>query len=71
MGLDLVVAGVIACLNRLTPSKLLSDGQVSEKECGVVDAGFFCQIAKLLQLTERYCVVYQTLRAGVPIEMTR
>lgn len=29
------------------------------------------QIAKLLQLTERYCVVYQTLRAGVPIEMTR
>lgn len=26
------------------------------------------QIAKLIQLTERYCVVYQTLKAGVAIQ---
>jgi uncharacterized OsmC-like protein len=25
------------------------------------------QLQKLLELTERYCVVYQTLKAGVPI----
>jgi uncharacterized OsmC-like protein len=25
------------------------------------------QMTKLIELTERYCVVYQTLRAGVPI----
>jgi uncharacterized OsmC-like protein len=24
-------------------------------------------LAKLVTLTERYCVVYQTLRAGVPV----
>jgi uncharacterized OsmC-like protein len=29
------------------------------------------QIDKLLQLTERYCVVYQTLRAGVDIAVVR
>jgi uncharacterized OsmC-like protein len=28
------------------------------------------QVTKLIELTERYCVVYQTLRAGVPITMT-
>jgi uncharacterized OsmC-like protein len=28
------------------------------------------QLATLLRLTERYCVVYQTLRAGVPIDVT-
>ena len=28
------------------------------------------QIAKLIQLTERYCVVYQTLKAGVAIQCT-
>lgn len=28
------------------------------------------QIDKLLQLTERYCVVYQTLRNSPPIEIT-
>jgi len=28
------------------------------------------QIATLSRLTERYCVVYQTLRQGVPIEVT-
>jgi len=28
------------------------------------------QIATLCRLTERYCVVYQTLRQGVPIEVT-
>ena len=27
------------------------------------------QLATLLRLTERYCVVYQTLRAGVPVQM--
>jgi uncharacterized OsmC-like protein len=27
------------------------------------------QLATLLKLTERYCVVYQTLRAGVPVEI--
>ena len=27
-------------------------------------------VAKLLELTERYCVVYQTLRASPPIEVT-
>lgn len=29
------------------------------------------QLDTLFRLTERYCVVYQTLRAGVPIEITR
>ncbi|HYH58433.1 MAG TPA: OsmC family protein [Thermoleophilaceae bacterium] len=28
------------------------------------------QIATLLRLTERYCVVYQTLAGGVPVEVT-
>jgi uncharacterized OsmC-like protein len=28
------------------------------------------QVTKLIELTERYCVVYQTLRAGVPITVT-
>jgi uncharacterized OsmC-like protein len=28
------------------------------------------EIKSLLKLTERYCVVYQTLRAGPPIEIT-
>ncbi len=28
------------------------------------------QLATLLRLTERYCVVYQTLRAGPPISVT-
>lgn len=28
------------------------------------------QIAKLLQLTERYCVIAQTLRASVPVSVT-
>lgn len=28
------------------------------------------QLATLLRLTERYCVVYQTLRAGVPVEIS-
>jgi|SRR5579884_3065677 len=27
------------------------------------------QLATLMRLTERYCVVYQTLRAGVPVEV--
>ncbi len=27
------------------------------------------QLATLMRLTERYCVVYQTLRGGVPVEM--
>jgi uncharacterized OsmC-like protein len=27
------------------------------------------QLDKLLQLTERYCVVYQTLRAAPPIKV--
>lgn len=27
------------------------------------------QVATLLRLTERYCVVYQTLRAGVAVEV--
>jgi uncharacterized OsmC-like protein len=27
------------------------------------------RIEQLLKLTERYCVVYQTLRGGVPVEM--
>ena len=27
-------------------------------------------VAKLLELTERYCVVYQTLRERPPIEVT-
>lgn len=29
------------------------------------------QLGKLLELTERYCVVYQTLKGGVPIELMR
>lgn len=29
------------------------------------------QLATLLRLTERYCVVYQTLRGGVPITISR
>jgi len=29
------------------------------------------QLARLMELTERYCVVYQTLRGGVPITITR
>ena len=29
------------------------------------------QVAKLIQLTERYCVVYQTLRQPPPITVTR
>lgn len=29
------------------------------------------QLDTLIRLTERYCVVYQTLRAGVPVELTR
>lgn len=29
------------------------------------------QLDTLIRLTERYCVVYQRLRAGVPIELTR
>ena len=28
------------------------------------------QLATLLKLTERYCVVYQTLRSGPPIEVS-
>ena len=28
------------------------------------------QRAKLLELTERYCVVYQTLRQGVPVQLS-
>jgi uncharacterized OsmC-like protein len=28
------------------------------------------QVATLVRLTERYCVVFQTLRAGVPVEMS-
>jgi uncharacterized OsmC-like protein len=28
------------------------------------------QLEKLLELTERYCVVYQTLKAGVPVRAT-
>jgi uncharacterized OsmC-like protein len=28
------------------------------------------QLAALLRLTERYCVVYQTLAGGVPVEVT-
>ena len=28
------------------------------------------QLAKLLERTERYCVVYQTLAGGVPVEIT-
>jgi len=27
-------------------------------------------VAKLLELTERYCVVFQTLTGGVPVEIT-
>jgi uncharacterized OsmC-like protein len=27
-------------------------------------------VAKLLELTERYCVVFQTLTAGVPVELS-
>jgi uncharacterized OsmC-like protein len=27
-------------------------------------------IAKLISLTERYCVIYQTLKKGVPVETT-
>jgi uncharacterized OsmC-like protein len=27
-------------------------------------------LAKLISLTERYCVIYQTLKAGVPVETT-
>jgi len=29
------------------------------------------QLATLLRLTERYCVVYQTLTGGVPVEVSR
>jgi uncharacterized OsmC-like protein len=29
------------------------------------------ELATLLRLTERYCVVYQTLRAGVPVSVSR
>ena len=29
------------------------------------------QLATLLALTERYCVVYQTLTGGVPVAVTR
>jgi uncharacterized OsmC-like protein len=29
------------------------------------------QLDKLIELTERYCVVYQTLRGGVPIQVSR
>jgi uncharacterized OsmC-like protein len=28
------------------------------------------ELATLLRLTERYCVVYQTLVGGVPVEVT-
>jgi uncharacterized OsmC-like protein len=28
------------------------------------------QFAKLMELTERYCVVFQTLSGGVPVEVT-
>jgi uncharacterized OsmC-like protein len=28
------------------------------------------KLEQLMKLTERYCVVYQTLRAGVPVEVT-
>lgn len=28
------------------------------------------QRRKLIELTERYCVVYQTLRGGVPVEVS-
>jgi len=28
------------------------------------------EVAALIRTTERYCVVYQTLRAGVPVEVT-
>jgi len=28
------------------------------------------RLATLLRLTERYCVVYQTLRAGVPLTVS-
>jgi len=28
------------------------------------------QVATLIRLTERYCVVYQTLRAGVPVSLS-
>jgi uncharacterized OsmC-like protein len=28
------------------------------------------KVAKLLELTERYCVVFQTLSGGVPVELT-
>jgi len=28
------------------------------------------QLATLMRLTERYCVVYQTLRGGVPVEVS-
>ena len=28
------------------------------------------QITKLISLTERYCVVYQTIRGGVPVEIS-
>jgi uncharacterized OsmC-like protein len=29
------------------------------------------EIERLIRLTERYCVVYQTLSGGVPVELTR
>jgi uncharacterized OsmC-like protein len=29
------------------------------------------ELEKLLQATERYCIVYQTLAGGVPVEVTR
>jgi uncharacterized OsmC-like protein len=29
------------------------------------------QLATLFDLTERYCVVYQTLTGGVPVTITR
>ncbi len=35
---------------------------------GVDSAATDEQLAKLLQLTERYCVIMQTLRPSVPVE---
>ena len=29
-----------------------------------------CELDQLLKLTERYCVVYQTIKNGLPIEIT-
>jgi len=34
---------------------------------GRIGEGLTCKVAKLLELTERYCVVYQTLRNPPPI----